>query len=562
MKGEIAVRKLARIAGLAVTTATALSLITLQASAHDPSTKEGKAAVEAFMADHQPAVRMAPIAGEKVPCVDGKAGNYPCKNVDLLSVLPLSSMGGGNGNSMWGWTDPSGGKEYIIFGRSNGAAFVDVSDPVNPRYLGNLPSHTGSTSMWRDIKVYKNHAFIGADMIQGHGLQVFDLTRLRNVTSPQTFTEDAHYSGFGPSHTLAINEDTGFLYAVGTNTCAGGPDNKNGGPHMVDVRDPKNPKNAGCVGQDGYTHENQCVVYNGPDAEHRGKEICFNYNEDTLTIVDVTTKSAPKQLSRTGYTNNKFTHQGWLTEDHAYLAMNDELDNDPRTLIWDVKDLDKPVWSGTYQPGASVGQAVDHNEYFVGDYLYQAQYRSGLHILDGKEVASGKLTEVGYFDIYPSDNNNGFNGAWNTYPFFASGTVAISGIEQGLILVKPNLGTVEPPPPACGKSSNDTNVDIPDAGAAVTSSIDVAGCTGTVSASAPVEVHIKHPYRGDLVIDLIAPDGTSYSLKKASFDSADDINQTYQVNVAGETRNGTWKLKVQDVYRYDVGYIDSWSLQP
>ncbi|MBY8854552.1 choice-of-anchor B family protein, partial [Saccharothrix sp. MB29] len=78
---------------------------------------------------------------------------YPCKNVDLLSVLPLSRMGGGNGNDVWGWTDPSSGKEYAIVGRTNGTAFVDVSTPTSPRYLGNLPSNGGSSS-WRDMKVY------------------------------------------------------------------------------------------------------------------------------------------------------------------------------------------------------------------------------------------------------------------------------------------------------------------------------------------------------------------------------------------------------------------------
>ena len=74
------------------------------------------------------------------------------------------------------------------------------------------------------------------------------------------------------------------------------------------------------------THDAQCIIYAGPDTAYTGREICFAYNEDTLTIVDVTDKSAPVQISRTGYNNRQYTHQGWVTDDHAWLLMDDELD--------------------------------------------------------------------------------------------------------------------------------------------------------------------------------------------------------------------------------------------
>ncbi|MGY0236314.1 choice-of-anchor B family protein [Longispora urticae] len=540
-----------RVAGLAVGALALLLTVTPAASAHDPDSPAGKEDIRRHQADHQPAWRTAPITGAAVTCVNGKAGSYPCSNIDLLSVLPLSSIGGGNGNSMWGWTDTSTNKEYILVGRSNGTSFVDVTDAVNPKYLGNLPSYNGTSSSWRDIKVYANHAYVGADSISTHGMQVFDLTRLRTVTTPQTFTADARYTGFGNSHTLAVNEETGFIYAVGTNTCSGGV-------HMVNVQNPKSPTNAGCVSNDGYTHENQCVVYHGPDVAYQNKEICFNYNEDTLTIVDVTTKSAPKQLSRTGYTNNRYTHQGWLTADHKMLVMDDELDNDGRTLIWNVADLDAPVWSGTYTPNpSSMGAAIDHNQYIHNGYVYQANYRAGLHILDAKNIASNTLTEAGYFDIYPADNNQSFNGAWNVYPFLKSGIVAINGIEQGLVLVKPNLGTV---PPTGGYFENTADVAITD-NATVTSSITVSGPTVTPG-TLKVGVDIKHTYRGDLVISLIAPDGTVYLLEDiANSDSADNVIKTYTVNASSEAPGGVWKLQVKDVASQDVGKIDAWNLQ-
>ncbi|MFD0317383.1 M4 family metallopeptidase [Streptomyces flavalbus] len=106
-----------------------------------------------------------------------------------------------------------------------------------------------------------------------------------------------------------------------------------------------------------------------------------------------------------------------------------------------------------------------------------------------------------------------------------------------------------------------TDVSIPDNGAAVTSSISVTGRTGAAPANLQVSVDIVHTWRGDLVIDLLAPDGTPYRLKDfSSSDSADNVQETYTVNASSETANGTWQLRVQDQARYDTGYISGWKL--
>ncbi|MCG8923304.1 S8 family serine peptidase [Lentzea sp. CC55] len=115
-------------------------------------------------------------------------------------------------------------------------------------------------------------------------------------------------------------------------------------------------------------------------------------------------------------------------------------------------------------------------------------------------------------------------------------------------------------PPGGGSFENTNDVAIPDAGAAVTSSVTVSGITGNAPATLKVDVNIVHTYRGDLVIDLIAPDGTAFRLKGSGNDSADNVVTTYTVNASGEVANGTWKLRVQDVARADTGYIDSWKL--
>jgi choice-of-anchor B domain-containing protein len=273
----------------------------------------------------------------------------------------------------------------------------------------------------------------------GHGLQVFDLTQLRGLTGPPVdFTASAHYDDFHHAHTLALNETTGFAYAVGSETCGQGL-------HMVDVRNPASPAFAGCYSADGYTHDVQCVAYAGPDARYRGREICFASNEDTLTIVDVTDKSAPALLSRTGYAGRGFTHQGWLTEDHRYFLLDDETDeiafgHGTRTYVWDLSLLDAPKAPWTYTAATS---ATDHNQYVRGRYVYQANYRAGLRILDLIDIGSRNLTEVGFFDTYPTGDTPGTVGAWNNYPFFPSGVVLVSGINEGLFVLRPAI----PPEP-------------------------------------------------------------------------------------------------------------------
>ncbi|GLW00212.1 M28 family metallopeptidase [Streptomyces lavendulae] len=123
-----------------------------------------------------------------------------------------------------------------------------------------------------------------------------------------------------------------------------------------------------------------------------------------------------------------------------------------------------------------------------------------------------------------------------------------------------NLGAATPVPP--GPSfENTADVNIPDSpGAAVTSPITVSGVTGNAPATTKVDVNIVHTYRGDLVINLIAPDGTAYLLKNSSSDSAANVIATYTVNASSEVANGVWKLQVKDVGAQDVGYINSWKI--
>jgi choice-of-anchor B domain-containing protein len=288
----------------------------------------------------------------QTPCENGMAGDYPCKDVDLMAHLAPQELGaeaheGFYLNDIWGWTDPDTGREYALVGMTNGTSFVDVTDPINPIVLGMLPEHEAAVaaggrtdhdgvgqeakSIWRDIKTFQHYAFIVSEDAV-HGMQVFDLHQLRDWSGSFTeYDESAHYDGVGNAHNIVINEETGFAYAVGAtkgNSCLGAS------LHVIDINDPLNPTYAGCFDREDdenpnraydYTHDAQVVVYNGPDTDYQGKEIAFNSNEYTVTIVDITDKSNMTLVSRSPYSGSAYTHQGWLTEDHRYFICNDEL---------------------------------------------------------------------------------------------------------------------------------------------------------------------------------------------------------------------------------------------
>lgn len=425
------------------------------------------------------------------PCVGGTAGGYTCHRVDLAHHLSLAQIGGGNGSDIWGWTDPTNGREYALVGRTTGTAFVDVTDWDAPVYLGNLPSRANPSS-WRDIKVYADHAFIVSDFNSGQsGLQVFDLAQLRTVVNPPvTFSSTATYDQFDNAHNIAINEDTGFAYVVGANS-GSGTTNCSGGLHMLDLSNPLVPTFAGCFSSDGYTHDVQCVTYNGPDTDYFLREICFAANEDTLTIVDVTNKAAPVQLSRTGYAGRGYTHQGWLTEDQRWFLLDDEVDEQQqghgtKTYFWDVENLEAPVMRFFYQAAVA---ASDHNVYTRGRYAFLANYRSGLRILDLAAIDSQVVSEIAFFDTFPASNNVGFDGAWSSYPYFDSGTVVVSDITNGLFVLRPQLcDPLGPPTLASAVAAGANTIDVGWGALQPGETVDVERAYGGCASPDPFEV--------------------------------------------------------------------------
>ena len=372
------------------------------------------------------------LTTEAQSCTDGLAGSFACDGISLLSRVPLEDMEGFVGNDIWGWHDAETEREYALMGLDTGTSFVDITVPNTPVILGRLPSQT-DVSFWRDIKVYQDHAFVVADRAGAHGMQVFDLTRLRDVTAPQEFSPDIVYGDFEHSHNLAINEDTGFGFAVSTNTCEQGL-------HMIDLSTPVNPQFAGCHSPGSKTHDTQCVVYEGTDTEYVNREICFSSSEDFLEVVDVSDKSSPLSLSSTTYPNLGYVHQGWLTEDHQYFILGDELDETnfavpTITHVFDVSDLNAPFYLYAYEHNT---QATDHNLYVLGNRVFEANYSVGLRVLefaDEDALINGNLVHIASFDTYTKDDDVAFYGAWSVYPYLPSGTIIVSDTDNGLFIL-------------------------------------------------------------------------------------------------------------------------------
>lgn len=378
---------------------------------------------------------------------------------DFKSHADLGSATG-EGSSTWGWTSPEG-REFIAVAQADGASFSEVSAEGKLIYLGRLPQYpTAEPIIWREIRGYKNFIVIGSEA-ENHGIQIFDMSKLLTLDPANPYTFDNlnpdDLTGYfnelpiGRTHNTVVNEELGYAVAVGaqprTDACRAGL-------IFIDLSDPANPTTPGCAADDGYVHDAQCVVYRGPDTEFVGRDICYGYNEDTLTIYDVTDKNVTNIISRTSYEGASYTHQGWVTnlEWQTRILVDDEYDEEdgagegaqgfPVTYFWDITSLAAPTLTGFFRNEYSLG--IDHNQFVIDGFAYQSNYGGGLHVLDvsslEEDPTGAGVSEVGFFDIYPEDDAQGgivdFVGTWGHYPFFPSGYIVINTIERGAFVVK------------------------------------------------------------------------------------------------------------------------------
>ncbi|MEQ8766889.1 MAG: choice-of-anchor B family protein [Planctomycetota bacterium] len=346
---------------------------------------------------------------------------FPAQGIELLSWLTLDDFGGmSSGNDCWGYVSPSG-REYAIIGLSHGTGFVEITNPTQPTIVS---VQSGPTSLWRDIKTYQTYAYAVSE--GGGGIQVFDLSQIDSGVV--TFVRNVTSGGTHSTHNVAIDEDSGYLYRLG------------GGSNGLRIYSLSNPSNPSYVSSwsKRYIHDAQIVTYtSGPYA---GKQIvyaCSGYNggrdQTGLDVIDVTNKGNLIDVARRFYSSAAYSHQAWLSPDQQYLYLDDELDENgvltTTTHVFDVSNPGNPQAINTFTNGNT---AIGHNMYTKGQYIYQANYRSGLRIFDATDPVNP--VEVASYDTWPEDDNDAFNGLWSVYPYFPSGVIIGSDLERGLFV--------------------------------------------------------------------------------------------------------------------------------
>jgi choice-of-anchor B domain-containing protein len=401
---------------------------------------------------------------------------YKCKNIDMYDFKTHAELGDavGEGSGSWGWSHK--GREFIAIGQTYGASFSEVTKEGELVYLGRLPAQNDSV-IWREMQTLKDSLVIGSEGI-GHGIQFFDWKKVLKLDpkNPKTFDikKDIAWVNLtqgvaGRSHTVRANEEKNYVVALGCGGRPGRNDTCAGGPIFINTDDITKPYVEGCAPQDGYTHDALCIVYRGPDKKYYNKDICYGFNEDTLTIYDVTNKKgvgAGKIISRTPYVGASYTHQGWVDDAmwQRYIFMDDELDEgqiDPNrtavnspardgfavTYVWDIQSLEKPKVTGYYK---ATTRMVDHNQFIHDGLAFQSNYQSGLRILDVSSIPrfpdASKVEEIAYFDVFPGDDMKpgGGDALWDAGTWshftFESGYTVINTIDRGAFVVKPTWG--------------------------------------------------------------------------------------------------------------------------
>lgn len=383
------------------------------------------------------------------PCVDGKAGIYPCKNIDLVSHVALAdiSLKPGAANDIWGHTDLNTGTEYAIIGLDNGTAVFSLADPAAPKEVGAI---AGSRTSWRDIKVlqfydktlarWRAYAYVSSE--GSDNIQILDLNQLpgsvRLVAADKAVTSahNVYISHVDYTTNTALDGLEPTLHIVGQKTVGG----------AFTTYGLKNPEaltpyylHSNGVRSD-YTHDAASMVLDDNRAlqgcQRNSCTVLMDFNEQSVRLWDITTLTGAGALADLTYPQASYVHSGWWSEDKRFVFIHDELDERDHGLnttvrVMNVDNLKQPVivkeWTGPTG-------AIDHNGYTRGNRYYISNYQRGTTILDITNPANP--VEAGFFDSFPSSDNAAFNGVWGTYPYLPSGLVISADINSGLFVLR------------------------------------------------------------------------------------------------------------------------------
>lgn len=337
-------------------------------------------------------------------------GNWDDNNLPVQSGLSF--------NDIWGYTDENF-NEYGIIGSVAYTHFVDIRDPANPREISRMAGP--SSSLWRDIKTYRHYAYSVSDNGSG-SLQIFDLSDLPNSVT-KVYDSRAFFSN---CHNIFIDEVHSRLYAVGTNK---------GDIVVLDLKtNPANPtllKNISL--SEGYIHDlyvRDHIAY----ASHIYKS--------KLVVYDLSNVDTIKTLgSLSNYAGAGLNHSSWLSENGNVLTMADENHGSAMKVV-DVSNLTDINVASTFKSTLEAGVAtnsIPHNSFIIRDqYVVVSYYHEGVQIYDISDPSNP--SRVGYYDTYPNNTNySGYKGSWGVFPFFPSGNIIASDINNGLFVLKPTF---------------------------------------------------------------------------------------------------------------------------
>jgi len=325
-------------------------------------------------------------------------------------------------SAVWGYKAPNG-REYALLGCPSGTAFIDVTDSANIREVDYL---TGVTSSWREMKTYSHYAYIVSEGFNSR-LQIVDLQYLPDSVS---LVKVWNYPGWSSTHT--ISQSGPYLYLNGGNATP------NGGITILDITDPINPVKKG---QWSTLYVHDCRVVN--DTIYAA-----NIDDEKVSIINASNKNSLTTVTSFVNLPGSGPHNCDLTEDNKRLYVCDEIGTAPfRLKVWNIENKSNITYVTTWNP-TGITNSIVHNIEIYGNFGIIAHYSAGVRIIN---ISNPNVpTEVAWYDTYPSNNNESYNGCWGVY-LFPSGKIVASDRQTGLYVLKTNF-------PLTGVNNNVINV--------------------------------------------------------------------------------------------------------
>lgn len=311
-------------------------------------------------------------------------------------------------SSCWGWTSPAG-REYAIIGYSVGTAIYDITDAPSIVQCDTVPGPV-SYYNYREFTVVDHYLYIVSEGSSGNaGLQIVDLQYLPDsVKHVKNWT----FPGYLTTHT--IKSSGNFLYLNGANYSGGALT-------ILDITDRENPVKRGTA-PGPYSHD--CFIKN--DTVYAAN--VYNPNSK-MSIISAIDKDNPTVIGQFVYPN-AVCHNVWFSDNRRWLLTTDEGGSN-HLRLWDASNLSNIIFAYEYIPYET---AMVHNAYFKGDTIFMSHYRAGIVALDVHNLPA-QPTVIGYYDTYPGSGLD-YQGAWNVYPYYASGKFIGSDITGGLFVLR------------------------------------------------------------------------------------------------------------------------------